>query len=462
VTNLKGPAEWSAAARRLATSDAVPARGLRQGILIEGLLAVAIAIAVGVAIWRFHQIGYLPQPFLYDLNYPLMGLYDTAYWANHPGAYGLGRSIYPPLSFLFLRLATIHSCYAMSPFEGRDCDWLAHWVILGFYVLNTGLVYRSFRKSDPRTALPRAVALCIGLPMLYALECSNVIIVSFTFFVLGYGGLIRSAPLRWLALGLSINFKPYLFVVLAPPLFRRQWRWLIGCVVVGVLIYLLTYAIQGSGSPAQLVENIKLYASDITHQYWSDVYFSTSYWPLVNILSSEVQLLGMTSAQSGEAWRWLLVGVIRLAQLGTLACLVAAAFRPAGMVAHRFAALILATILTTITTGQSGYVQIFLFFLLFFEPFRGPVRITVLVTAYLLSISADYAYLPVIHGPAWSYLGGRSVVAEFGVSVGQLLRPAGLLVIQFALVALNLRDLLGRDRPSALLGPLSAAAVARP
>jgi hypothetical protein len=98
--------------------------------------------------------------------------------------------------------------------------------------------------------------------------------------------------------------------------------------------------------------------------------------------------------------------------------------------------------LTTITTGQSGYVQIFLFFLLFFEPFRGPVRITVLVTTYLLSIPADFTLLPVIHAPAWSYLGGRQVVADFGLSLGQLLRPAGLLIIQFGLIILNLNDLL--------------------
>src|SRR5471030_3119130 len=185
----------------------------RLNTVIEGSLALAIGLALGLALWRFRKIGYLPQPFLYDLNYPLMGLYDTAYWANHSGVYDLGKSIYPPLSFVFLRLVTIHRCYGMSAFGGRDCDWLVRWVILGFYVLNSGLVYRCFRQLDPHTALQRAVAMCLGLPMLYALECGNLIIVGFTFFLLGYGGLVRSAPLRWAALGLSINFKPYLLVL---------------------------------------------------------------------------------------------------------------------------------------------------------------------------------------------------------------------------------------------------------
>jgi hypothetical protein len=424
--------------------------------VFEGLLALVICVALGLAVWRFRNIGYLPQPFLYDLNYPLMGLYDTAYWANHSGVYDLGKSIYPPLSFVFLRLVTIHRCYGMSAFGGRDCDWLARWVIFGFYVLNAGLVYRCFRQLDPHTALPRAAAMCLGLPMLYALECGNLIIVGFTFFLLGYGGLIRSAPLRWVALGLSINFKPYLLVLLAPFLLRRQWRWLIGCAAAGGLVYLLTYAVQGGGSPLQLISNLRLYAVDITRKYWSDFYYGTSNWPLIGMMTSQFHLLGFSSPRSGDGWRLVLVGLIRGAQLGTAVCLVAAAFRPAAVNIHRLAALILAVVLTTIASGQSGYVQIFLFFLIFFEPCRGPVRITVLVATYLLSIPTDYQLLPVIHGPAWSYLAGRPVAADFGVSVGQLLRPAGLLVIQFGLIVLNLQDLLGRGQAKASVGPAGA------
>jgi hypothetical protein len=444
VDNFYRSAARPTAADRFAALTASHPRGARTAVLIEASLAAAIIVALGFVLWAFHEIGYLPQPFLYDLNYPLMGLYDTAYLANHPGAYDVGKSVYPPLSFVFLRLFTAHDCYRVSAFIGRDCDWLAHGVVLGFYVLNAGLVYRCFRKLDPTTAISRAVAMSLGLPMLYGLECANLIIVSFTFFVLGYSGLLRSRPLRWLALGLSINFKPYLLVLLVPPLLRRQWRWLTGCVVIGGVIYLLTYALQADGSPLQLISNLKLYAVDVRNKYWSDLYYGTSYWPLISFMSTQFRVLGFSSAHSADAWRLVFIILIRGAQLGTAICLVAALFRPAAVSVHRFAALILAVILTTITTGQSGYVQMFLFFLIFFEPWRGPVRITILVSTYMLSIPADYALLPVIHGAAWSYLGGRPVVADFGLSVGQLLRPGVLLVIQYGLIILTLNDLFGR------------------
>ncbi|MDQ2859254.1 MAG: hypothetical protein M3T55_00695 [Pseudomonadota bacterium] len=422
----------------------------RSAVLVEALLALTVVVALGFVVWRFREIGYAPQPFLYDLNYPLMGLYDTAYWANHSGAYDLGKAIYPPLSFVFLRLFTAHGCYAISAFAGRDCDGFARWVIVGFYLLNAVLVWRCFRKLDAPSALPRALAVSLGLPMLYGLECANLIIVAFTFFVLGYSGLIRSAPLRWLALGLSINFKPYLLVLLFPPLIRRQWRWLVGCATVAGLIYVSTYGVEGAGSPLQLISNLRLYAADITHEYWSDVYYGTSYWPLIRFMSSQFQLLGLASPHSGDVWRLVFIVLIRGAQLGGAVCVVAAWFRPQAVNAHRFAAMILALILTTITTGQSGYVQIFLFFLIFFEPWRGPVRILILVCTYLLSVPADFVVAPVVHGGAWSYLGGRPVVADFGVSVGQLLRPAVLLIIQFGLIALNLRDVVG-PRPAPLV-----------
>ena len=50
----------------------------------------------------------------------------------------------------------------------------------------------------------------LGLPMLYALERGNLLILCFTCFVLGYGDLLRQRWLRCLALASAMNFKPYL------------------------------------------------------------------------------------------------------------------------------------------------------------------------------------------------------------------------------------------------------------
>ncbi len=409
----------------------------------EGFFACAVLGAGAWAGWRFFTSGYLPQPFLYDLNYPLMGLYDTAYWANHAGAYGPGRSIYPPLSFVFLRLVTRGACYALGPAAGRRCDGSAAWAMLGVYFLNILLVYRAFRPQGRAAALCRTTAVCLGLPMLYGLECANLIIVSFTVFVLAFGAVVRWAPPRWLALGLAINFKPYLMVVWLPSILGRRWRWLAGTVVATGLVYLLTWALQGSGSPGNLGGDLLLYAIVISHNAWSDVYYATSYWPLIHLMTGPSRLFGLVTAGQAGAWVSLLTLLIRGAQIGVAACLVAGARRPAAIDTRRFCAMILALVLTTLAPGQSGYVQIFVFFLVFLEPWRRPLQIAVLLATYLLCIPADHILLRLIHGPAWSYLGGREVTADFGLSVGQLIRPGLLLIVQYGLIALNLRDVVG-------------------
>ena len=136
--------------------------------------------------------------------------------------------------------------------------------------------------------------------------------------------------------------------------------------------------------------------------------------------------------------------LIRGAQIGVTVCLVAAAVRPTAVDVRRFGALVAAISLTAFTTGSSGYAQIFLLFLLFYEPWRGPVRIAMLMGAFFLCLPIDYAFRPVVHGWAHSYLGERDVMVSFGVSVGQLVRPGILLVIQYGLIGINLSDLFDR------------------
>ena len=429
--------------RRLRTS---PLSAGRSSMAFEWLLAGGVVVGLAWAAWSFWAHGYLPQPFLYDVRSPLIGLYETAYWANSPGAYGVGQNIYPPLSFVFMKLFSIRHCYINNAAFYRGCDWLARLTLLAFFCLNGPLVYKTYRNLGGQASLPRSAAVCLGLPMLYALQCGNVIIVAFTFFVLGCGGLVRSRSLRWLTLAAAINFKPYLLILLVPPLMRRRWRWLAGCVLACGGIYGATWAIEGAGSPLELLHNLQLYAAYIAQKHWSDLYYATSYLPLIHFMSAEFHVLGFSGPRSGEAWSVLFMVLMRLAQVGVAVSMAAALFRPAAVNGRRLSAMILAMMLTTITNGQSGYVQIFLFFLVFLEPWRGPTRITILVATYLLCIPVDFALLPVIRGPAQSYLSGRWVMASFGVSVGQLARPAVLLIIQYGLIVLNLADSFGATR----------------
>lgn len=408
-------------------------------------LALAGLVLTGLVFagFRFIRDGYLPQPFYFRVSESLLDLYSTAFWANSTGAFRQWHSVYPPLSFIFLRWTSLTACYRLGDLAGRDCDWLARSVLCGVFAVNAALVYASYRLSDRRTAAPRAIAMILGLPMLYALERGNLLIPTFTCFVLGYGDLIRRRWPRWLALATAINFKPYLVFIALPFIATRRWAWLAGCGLLGGAIYLVTALWYGSGWPLEIIANETRYAGAASMGYFSDIYYATAFWPLIRLLHAAPAGLQLVSSGVADAWASGLTIIVRAAQLGALSCLGLAAFRPWGVDVRRLAALTACVSLTAFTTGSAGYAQIFLFFLVFFEPWRGPTRITLLVATYALCLPLDVVVLPVIHGRAHSFLGGRDVMASFGVSVGQFIRPGLLLVIQCGLMILNFSDMRG-------------------
>jgi len=403
------------------------------GLVLGGLMLVA---------WRFAQQGYLPQPFYYLVSETLIDLYSTAYWAHTSGAFDTGHSLYPPLSFVVLQFTSLKGCYTSGYLAGRDCDWLARCVLFATFLGNLVLVYRSYRISDPPTAIPRAIAMGLGLPMLYALERGNLLIPCFTCFVLGYGDVLRRGWLRCLALAGAMNFKPYLVFVVVPMIIKRRWAAVATCGLMGGAIYVATALWYGSGWPLQMIAAETSYAGAPSKSLFSDLYYATSYWPLIRILHAFPPGLRLGSSGAEAAWGLFLTGALRAAQFSALACLALALFRPSRTRVRRLAALAVAVSITAFTTGSAGYAQIFLFFLVFYEPWRGPARITVLLATYLLCIPVDVIILPVVHQRAFSWLAGRAVTTTTGVSIGQLVRPALLLIIQSGLVVLNLGDVL--------------------
>ena len=186
---------------------------------LEGFLALLVLVGIGYAAWYLVVRGYLPQPFFFDLDDSLIDGYSTAYYANNPGAYDVWKTVYPPLSFVLLKLVTLHRCYVADDYKlARGCDWLLRAVLFGFFWLNVVLIHKAYRKRHGTPMWARTIAVGIGMPSLYALDRGNLVIPCFTCFILAYGDLIRSPRLRALAAAATINLKPYLLVMLLPTL----------------------------------------------------------------------------------------------------------------------------------------------------------------------------------------------------------------------------------------------------
>ncbi len=411
--------------------------GRHWSLGFEVLLVMAVIGSVAWAAWRLTQDGRLPQPFFWVASDTLMDWHNPAYWAHNSGAYEVWRSVYPPLSFVFLKVFSNGACYASDPFAGRDCDRWGQISLLGFYLLNAVLLYRHFRSIDPRTALVRTVALVIGMPMLFGLERGNLIIPCFTAFILGHSRLLKSARARWLAQAVAINFKPYLVLTLIPFLVRRRWRWFEGAGIATLAVYLLTMALIGGGTPMEIVRHTGELAALQTGSAWSDLYYATSYAPLVRFLNSDFPVMEYVGSRPVEALTLVLPALMLLGQLGVVIAVCAAWARRAAVPMQWLNGAICALILSS--SQPSAYAQIFMLFFVFMEPWRGPTRIMMLVCAYALSLVGDYSLFDIPQMPMESWLGGREVTPSVGVALGQFVRPGLVLLIQFGFVGLILQ-----------------------
>jgi hypothetical protein len=401
------------------------------GIIIWGVIHSALYL---------NENGALPQPFFMVPNDTLMDWISPTYWANNKGAYFAFQSVYPPLSFVFLKVFSIHSCYPYDGVSGRDCDWLAPVVLFTSYAFAVVAVFGVYWKRDRRTAIVRSGAIALGLPMLFALERGNLIVVCFLFFVLAEGRLLRSRLAKAVSSALMINFKPYLLLTLVPHLIKRRWRWVETVTVSGLVIYLVTFGLYGDGTPWQIIENEILFSEPphtIVNLQWS--FYNTTYTTFLHLIQSSFDMSHFVGSQPVELMEWWIPILIRAGQLGVLLCFVGALFKPNIASTYRLTALVISVVLTS--TNAGGYSQILLFFLVLMERWEGPATITAIILTYILSVPIDIPITTLAHTQGVSWLTNREVGFDIKLTAGQIARPGLILIIQYALICATLSNM---------------------
>ena len=83
-------------------------------MLFRSLLTIVIVAAFArVVLFAVHR-GYLPQPFFYAPSDTFADWFNPSHWARVSGTYGTYASLYPPLSFVLLRILGLDRCYDHS------------------------------------------------------------------------------------------------------------------------------------------------------------------------------------------------------------------------------------------------------------------------------------------------------------------------------------------------------------
>lgn len=410
-------------------------------VRVERLMTVPVAAGLAYSLIYLWLYGYLPQPYFYEASGTFMDFFAVATFAHQGSAYDAFRTIYPPLSFVVLKYLSWAPCYAFNASEeARSCDMYGVASLMVFYAINCWLIVRTYRKLDPGTVWPRSFALCAGLSMTYALERGNVLLFCFTCIILAYGPLVRSARLRWVFAGLAVNFKVYLIGTIFAQLLKGRWRWFEGAIIATVVIYLLTYAIFGEGTPRELYDNITAYAGGFKAASLLDLWYPSSLLPTKMLLEGNAEF-PVIQALGTETVAIALLAVKVVIATVTLAIIVAAAaawWRPQVVPMHRLVFLSMAIALINSEVG--GYTQMLLIFFVFMERWRGVGRPVAIVIAYLLCIALDIPIEQVPPVVRDSYLSGRSIIAQYYVGVGVLIRPLLVHGMILSLAAVTIRD----------------------
>jgi hypothetical protein len=417
----------------------------RPGLVFEWAMAVFTLGTVIHAVIFLSINKSLPQPFFYAAEDLLGDWFNTAYWARDKGTYDVWTTLYPPLTFVFMRLVGIDSCYlpgrAYDPSPGypaRDCDWLGHVSIWALFLLNFVLIYLVFRRIDKSTAIPRAICLALGWPMLDGLERGNLVLAAFPCFLLAFTPLLRSARLKWLFAGLAVNFKVYLIGGIVALLLKRKWLWVECALIATAAIYLITYAILGRGTPVEIYHDLANWdAQDTTDPL--HLWVATTYQQLLSLAKGDyfpsVIVLG---SRPVDLIILIVPIVVRFTQLLILAAAATVWLRPEAVANTRVVTL--AVMLALITSESGGYTPTFFMLLVLMEPWRGAGRKVAIIGCYLLAPSIDFPISEVPPVVTNTWLGNRTVFVTYYVGIAPFLRPAVILIIAQAIASATIAD----------------------
>ncbi len=415
-------------------------RPRRWHLLIEYALVLAILAAIGHIAWYFAKYGYMRQPFFYEPWGTWSDWFSLAQYAHRRGAYDIEMSIYPPLSFVIMKILSINQCYTNNfDVDARACDWLGDATICGSFLLAGVLTVFHLRKVDRTTYVPRSIAIALGFPMLYALERGNLITIAYCAYLLAYGPLLRSARLRWLCAGIVVNLKVYMIAAVLAPLAKRRWLAVEGAVLSTIGVYLVSWAILGEGNPLAILHNISQFSGVVRGERLEDIWYASSLGPLRTVVHGNFPVYAVFNSSQVNAIYLTATGLTYLTQALAVAGVAATFLRPEVVPNHRV--IMFGTIIALATSEAGGYTAIFLLLSIFMERWRGWARPTAIVLTYLYCIPDEYiipaGMPPILHE---SFLGNRQVLAQYGIGILSILRPVIMFIACNCLAGVTLYD----------------------
>jgi hypothetical protein len=418
---------------------------LRDGRWLEVILA---GVMIGALIYNVQSTlthGYYPQPFFYEPSDTFADWFNPAYWARNAGVYDTWNSLYPPLSFVFLRVFGLDYCYpvgrsydASIGLAARSCDWVGIVSIVGLYLGDILIAYLSFRRIDRSRAPMRALCFGLGFPLMNGLERGNLVLITITCVMLGFGPLVRSSRLKAMLAGLAVNFKVYLIAAIVPLLIKRRWSWVEQAVLASVIIYLVTFALLGRGNPVEIMANIMAF-SDAPSVNPLDLWSAATIIPALKLLDSpSFPIIYVLGSHAIAVLKLVLPVLLHGTQGLIIIAALLAALRPEAVTPYRV--ITLGILLALVTSESGGYSPVYYMFFVLMEPWRGTGRKVAVLLCYLIAVPLEIRIATIAPAVRDSYIGGTSTVVQYYLGLTPFLRPLVTLAVAITIALTTFVD----------------------
>jgi hypothetical protein len=218
-----------------------------------------------------------------------MDFFNTNFFVDYPGKYQDWQSIYPPLVFLVAKLITNPSCGGISSVFLRDCDLSSIGVIvLMAFVGSLSAAYvlcRNMKLSILWWPLA-TTAVLFSLPTIYAIERANYIVICFA--ALPFITIGKNETRKSILLGLIVNIKQYLLILLVQQLVRRKLPYFLLSIFVAISVFVATSVIFDSEKPYEIFINMFGFATVNDGSEFSRLWYANSVNSFIKVFQGRI------------------------------------------------------------------------------------------------------------------------------------------------------------------------------
>lgn len=399
------------------------------------LFFLILVQSFGLAWYGFclFKTGYLPIPFVDDKNDTFMDFFHTLFWSVREGSYSEWGSVYPPLTFIFLKLVTwmigISEQFPDAFSLRENCPKFQHFIV-SLYILIPALCF--FSKDWNRFLKPQKTLIYLLLitsaPFLFGMERGNLIVITLPLISLLLS--VENRNLQAWILAILINLKPYFLVLTFLFILRDSWKSLISTLIYSGFIFLITgWALEP--------DFILLFSNIIAHSENADTLFSirtilalpSTISVFSHVLKSDIAQNSRLLSQLPLNFSVLSSAVVLLNQLTLAAC--------AGVIWLNRSKLkdqqVIAALLIIITNWLLNIGGYSLLFYLPILPVLSELRFSKCFLIIICVLSAPLDWIVIFRGPLeqqFSFLAGTPIIFHWELGLGSLLRP----ILNFSLL----------------------------